>query len=109
MIKKGRWQPEEIEYIKKWYGKKTQTEIARDLNRRPDSTNHKIRELGIKPRYQREYAVYFGDKLKVIGTRKHCAKVLGIDEQTMRFYLTPSHEKRGTDIFVVDLGYWEVE
>lgn len=38
-VVKGRFKPEEVDYIKKWYGSKTAKEIARDLGRKEHSVN----------------------------------------------------------------------
>jgi mannitol/fructose-specific phosphotransferase system IIA component len=41
-----------------------------------------------------EYAVYKGDSLIVIGTIKECAEHMGVLQKTVRYYLTPTYEKR---------------
>jgi len=43
-----KWLPEEIEALKKLYGKKKVREIARLLRRSPDSIEHKASELGLR-------------------------------------------------------------
>jgi len=47
-----KWLPEEIEVLKKLYGKKKVREIAKILRRTPNSIEHKASELGLKrPEY----------------------------------------------------------
>lgn len=40
------------------------------------------------------YALYHGDEIKTIGTKKELAKYLGVSERTIYFYSTPVHRKR---------------
>lgn len=48
----------------------------------------------------KEYAVYKGDKLLVMGTARHCAEVLGVQPETIYYYTTDAYhrklEKRGS-------------
>jgi hypothetical protein len=41
-----------------------------------------------------EYAVYKGETLICIGTIKECAKHMGVLPETVKFYTTPSYQKR---------------
>lgn len=41
-----------------------------------------------------EYALYKGDEIIGIGTAKELAEKLGIKPETIRWYATPSQEKR---------------
>ena len=41
-----------------------------------------------------EYALYKGDKLVTFGTANDIAKERGVLESTIRFYQTPSYQKR---------------
>lgn len=41
-----------------------------------------------------EYAVYKGDELLVIGTRKECADRLGVKLQTISYYCSPAYRKK---------------
>ncbi len=41
-----------------------------------------------------EVAVYKGDELICIGTVKECAEHMGVTPKTVRWYLTPTYEKR---------------
>lgn len=41
-----------------------------------------------------EYAVYKGDKFLTIGTAEELSKELGVKQETIRFYATPSYHKR---------------
>lgn len=43
---------------------------------------------------KREYAVYKGDELLVMGTAKECGEYLNISPKTIRFYSFPSYAKR---------------
>lgn len=43
---------------------------------------------------KKEYAVYKGEEILVIGTLTECAKALKVKEDTVRFYATPAHKKR---------------
>jgi hypothetical protein len=43
---------------------------------------------------EKEYAVYKGDDLLCMGTAKDCSEYLGVQEKTVRFYLTPSYKNR---------------
>ena len=45
----------------------------------------------------REYAVYKGDELLVIGTRQECADALSVKPSTITFYSSNAHRKRGND------------
>lgn len=41
-----------------------------------------------------EYAVYKGDEFLCIGTVKECAAELGVLTETIKFYTTPTYQKR---------------
>ena len=45
----------------------------------------------------KEYAVYKGDELLVIGTRQECADALSVKPSTITFYSSNAHRKRGND------------
>ena len=42
----------------------------------------------------KQYALYRGDDLIMIGTLADIAKKLGVDEKTVRFYGTPTYYRR---------------
>ena len=42
----------------------------------------------------KQYALYRGDDLIMIGTLAEIAKKLGVDEKTVRFYGTPAYYRR---------------
>lgn len=42
----------------------------------------------------KEYAVYKGDDLLVIGTIQECAEFLGVKKETVKFYMTPTYQRR---------------
>lgn len=41
-----------------------------------------------------QYALYKGEKLVGIGTKKELAKLLKVRVETITFYTTPTHRKR---------------
>lgn len=44
--------------------------------------------------FLKEYAVYKGEDLLVIGNVIECANFLGVKPETIRFYKTPCYQKR---------------
>jgi len=109
------WKQWEVEYMRLNYGILPIEDIANKLGRSNNAVIGKINRSDIKmTNRQKEFAVYRGDNLLAIGTEKECADLLGVDFQTIRFYRTPSYEKRrelyGPDdrMYVVDLGYWPI-
>ena len=42
----------------------------------------------------KEYALYKGDKLLAIGTKKEIAKQLGVKQSTIGYYSHPAYAKR---------------
>lgn len=44
------------------------------------------------------YALYKGEKYICDGTLYQLANFLGVKERTIRFYMTPTYEKRGRGI-----------
>ncbi|MCJ0932571.1 hypothetical protein MST22_15595 [Virgibacillus halodenitrificans] len=60
---------------------------------------------------QKEWAVYKGDKFLFIGSTNECAARLGVKNETVRYYSTPTYwrklEKRNNwdnSLIVVDLS-----
>lgn len=45
----------------------------------------------------REFAVYKGEDLLASGTIKECAEQLGVKEQSVTFYRTPTYAKRTSE------------
>ena len=45
----------------------------------------------------KEYALYKGDKLLAMGTKKEIAKQLGVKPSTIGFYSHPSYAKRTSE------------
>ena len=45
----------------------------------------------------KEYALYKGDKLLAMGTKKEIAKQLGVKQSTIGFYSHPSYAKRTSE------------
>ena len=43
---------------------------------------------------EKEYALYKGEKLLGIGTKKELAKMLGVKTSTINFYRSPAYKKR---------------
>lgn len=46
---------------------------------------------------EKEYALYKGEKLLGIGTKKELAKMLGVKISTINFYRSPAYKKRTND------------
>ena len=42
----------------------------------------------------KEYAVYKGENLVCIGTAKECAEEMNVLPETIKFYTTPTYQKR---------------
>jgi hypothetical protein len=40
------------------------------------------------------YAVYKGDTLLCMGTKKECARLLNVQPETIKYYTTPAYKKR---------------
>jgi hypothetical protein len=40
------------------------------------------------------YALYKGDELLTVGTKKELAKYLNVSENTIRFYASPTYQRR---------------
>ena len=51
---------------------------------------------------KKEYAVYKGDELIVVGTADECAEFLGVRRETIYFYASPSAENRNTRAIVLE-------
>ena len=43
---------------------------------------------------EQEYAVYKGDEFVVLGTAEFCAKYLGVQANSVKFYATPTNWSR---------------
>lgn len=43
---------------------------------------------------QKEYVVYKGESLICIGTAKECAAEMNVRPETIKFYTTPTYQKR---------------
>ncbi len=46
---------------------------------------------------KKEYAVYKGENILAIGTLKDCAEKLGVKENTIKWYGTPTYAKRTSE------------
>lgn len=46
-------------------------------------------------RKTKEYAIYKGDELLVIGTKEECADALNVKPSTITFYLSRAYQQRG--------------
>ncbi len=46
---------------------------------------------------EKEYALYKGDELLGIGTKKELAEMLGVSPNTIYYYHTPIYAKRTSD------------
>ncbi|QBX16284.1 hypothetical protein [Streptococcus gordonii] len=47
---------------------------------------------------EKEYALYKGEKLLGIGTKKELAKMLGVKTSTINFYRSPAYKNRTNDL-----------
>ena len=58
---------------------------------------------------KREFALYRGEELLQFGTRKELAKFLDVKEETIKFYGSPSYQKRhdGRGLAVVEITGWD--
>ncbi|WP_026572484.1 hypothetical protein [Bacillus sp. UNC438CL73TsuS30] len=45
-------------------------------------------------RATKEYAVYKGDELLVIGTARECAEALGVQRETIIYYMSAAYQRR---------------
>lgn len=52
---------------------------------------------------KKQYAVYKGDDLLVIGTAEEIAEKLGIKKETVYFYASPAHKRRGKPTVAIPL------
>lgn len=58
--------------------------------------------IKLKPRKdKREYALYKGDELIMIGTVEEIAKHQGVKESTIHFYHSPTYKKRTKNGYVL--------
>lgn len=105
-FKSGRWTKEEVEYFEEYVGRKEIKEIAEHLNRPVDSVVNRINQRGFNKILEREWAIYRGDELMMIGNAEECCKYLGINRKTLTTYGAPSREKRGISLVAVDIGKW---
>lgn len=108
----------DIDYIRINYGIIQVKEIAKTLGVNPQYIQMTIKKHNIKKNpVQLEYAIYFKDEFKFIGTAEECVERLGISRSTLTFYTTPAHRKRvyaqtsDSDVnrvIAVKLGYFPV-
>ena len=47
--------------------------------------------------HEKEYALYKGDKLLAMGTKKEIAKELGVKVSTVNFYAHPAYKRRTSE------------
>lgn len=43
---------------------------------------------------KKKFAIYKGDTFICSGTASECAEILGVKDETVRYYLTPTYKKR---------------
>ena len=43
---------------------------------------------------EKTFAIYKGDDFIYLGTRKECAKYLGVKDKSITFYCTPTYKRR---------------
>ena len=58
---------------------------------------------------KREFALYKGEDLFAFGTRKELAEKIGVKEETIMFYGSPTYQKRvdGRGWAVVEITGWD--
>jgi hypothetical protein len=52
---------------------------------------------------KKQYAVYKGDDLLAIGTAEEISEKLGIKKETVYFYVSPAHKRRGKPTVAIPL------
>lgn len=59
----------------------------------------------------REFALYKGEELIAFGTRKELAELIGVKESSIKFYGSPTYQKRvdGRGWAVVEITGWDKE
>lgn len=68
---------------------------GRDAEEVPVLTSSRIQsEWGVEVKKQKDYAVYKGDELLVIGTKEECAATLGVKPETISWMASPAAKRR---------------
>lgn len=89
------WTVREHIYLQENHEMMTVEELAEELDRSYGSVRNKLQKLNIKALgSMKEYALYQGEDIVFIGTKKECAEYWGVKESSITFMATPSHRKR---------------
>ena len=102
------WTKEKTEYLERNYLIEPNIEIAKKINKTPNSVNKKIVRMGLNKKYQIEYAVYQGEEHLFTGNREECMERLGVNGKAFSCLLHRTG-KYDNGIHIVNLGRWEVE
>lgn len=109
------WTTGEEKYLRENWGIANKKQIMKYLNRSLASINSKASRMGLKDdinyhhnrRYNgKEYALYKGEDLLVIGTMQEISKRMNLKYKTLLTYKTPKHlndkTENGTVLIALD-------
>ena len=96
-VTRNNWTEAELEYLKKHYQSTTKmSEMCKHLNRKPHSLYNAANIRGWK-RGRNQYEFYQGDELLATGTLTDIAVTVGIFEEDLPVFGTPSYAKACPD------------
>ena len=93
-IKRTEWTNKEDLFLADNYEIMSNKELAAKLNRSESAIRNRLRVLFLN-RGKPEYAYYKEDEFIASGTIAELAEMFGVKGDTIRFYMTPTYEKRG--------------
>jgi len=95
-MKWSSWTDAEEQFLKENYGPLTAKEIATKLGRTLGAVENKIYWINHNQNKlkKREYAVYKGDDLIVIGTANECAEYMNVTPHYIYWMTTPAGKRR---------------
>lgn len=99
------WEEWKYHFLEDNYGLLTNKQIAEHIGLSSYTVRRTASDLKIKSKWQKEYAVYFGDEYQFSGNIKKCSKRLGVKIQTFRGYISKSGRYED-GIHIVELGKW---
>ncbi|MCG5104420.1 hypothetical protein [Oceanobacillus alkalisoli] len=100
------WTTKELIYFEENYGKLSTPALSKKLNRSASSLYAKAKNLGLKKDYDAvEYAVYKGEKMLDMGTRREIKEKLGFDKKKLSVISSPSHRIRAENGENVTVAY----
>lgn len=92
------WSEFEIDFLKDNYETKGPKFVSDNLGREYKSTCTKGNKLGLKTKLTKmedqRFVIYKQGEIVAQGTRKECAKKLGIKEKTITWYSTENYKER---------------